>query len=170
MRIEKITAYAQIDERLLMDVYAESSHQSVEYFFPHSSDREASQKLIEAEFLEFLKTDFFSSQQNSYYVLTTNDCWLATLRVSTVHKRQFLLEALETHLKYRRKGFATRLIEAVIDDLKRGGSFSLHVSIHKDNRASLNLHAKLGFSIIADSPGHEENRHRQHLAFVYVED
>ena len=57
--IRKITRYDELDERKLMDLYAESNEENTAYFYPEETDRNKAVRQVEDGFLDFLKKDFF---------------------------------------------------------------------------------------------------------------
>ena len=56
-----------------------------------------------------------------------------------------LLEALETHPQHRRKGYALRLMAAVL-----AGQSRVYSHVGKKNKASLGVHEKCGFRRISE--------------------
>ena len=55
----KITDGQALDERKLMDVYAESNLENTDFFCPEEPDKEAAVRMVESGFLDFLKNEFF---------------------------------------------------------------------------------------------------------------
>ena len=147
----RIDKYSDIDPRLLMDVYAESNAENTEYFFPDMDDKTEAVKKVEEGFLDFLKNDFFKKPGNLYWILEKDGIWLAALRTSELEDRTFYIEALETHPAHRRQGNASRLIEAVIEELKAGGSFRLCDCVDKENEPSAATHLSCGFKIAEET-------------------
>lgn len=70
---------------------------------------------------------------------------VAAMRVEP-YRDGYLISCLETAPQYRRKGYASALIRAVISDTP--GSYYTHVD--KKNKPSLRLHKNLGFQIHLD--------------------
>lgn len=48
------------------------------------------------------------------------------------------------------KGFATKLLDFIIEDLKKNGFFSFLLEVKKDNAIAFNLYKKKGFSITTE--------------------
>ena len=145
-----IKDHKEIDERKLMDVYAEGNYENVEYFFPEEKNITLGIKKVEEGFLDFLKNEFFKNINNRYYVLEKDGIWISALRLHIIKNNFYYLEALETRVDYRRQGYATKLLESVINELKKYGSFKICDCVSKRNLASLETHKKCGFKIVAD--------------------
>lgn len=145
----KITNYDQLDTAALMAVYAGSNLENAEEMFPEL-EREAGVRKVEEGFLDFLKNDFFAKDNNTYFVLEEGGEWFAALRISELPDRLFYLEALETRPDARRRGYAAKLINAVIAELSKGGPFRLRDCVDKMNIPSVKTHEKSGFSITGD--------------------
>lgn len=146
----KITDYSQIDERQLMDIYAESNLENTAHFYPETTDKAAAVKQVEAAYLMFLKSEFLASANNTCWVLEENGSWVSALRLSRIDSDFYYLEALETLPALRGKGYASQLLSAVIAELKDGGSFRLCDCVRKTNTASIKTHLKCGFRIISE--------------------
>ena len=147
----KLTRYEDVNERRLMDVYAESYFENTDYFFPEMTDKAAATRKVEEGFLSFLKDEFFARDGSVYWVLSENGIWLSALRTSRVRENLYYLEALETRPDERQKGHAARLLTAVLDEMKRDGAFTLCDSVSKKNVPSLRTHARCGFAIVSDT-------------------
>ena len=145
----KITNYQQLDPAALMAVYAESNRENAEEMFPELDKEEAVRK-VEEGFLDFLKNDFFAKERNTYFVLAEDGEGLAALRTTELPDRLFYLEALETRPDSRRRGYAAKLITAVIAELKKAGPFRLRDCVDKMNIPSVKTHEKCGFRIVGD--------------------
>ena len=66
--LRRLDRYADVNERKLMDLYAESNRENAEDFFPGEDPKMAVPK-AEAGFLSFLKDEFFPAPENSI------GCW-----------------------------------------------------------------------------------------------
>lgn len=147
----KITSYDSLDTRKLMDIYAESNIENVDYFYPNTADKTAALALVEEGFLKFLKTDFFVQPNSTYYILEEEGSWVSALRLSLVENHdcsRYYIEALETRPESRHKGYASKLLEEVIETLKHEGPFILCDCVSKHNELSLKTHVKCGFQIV----------------------
>ena len=129
----------------LMEVYEEGNRENAEEFWP---DLDASQQMIRAEqeFYQYLREIFFPTDQARYYVWEEEGRYLSALRLEP-YRDGMLLEALETHPQYRRKGYASRLIRAV-QEVCPGMKIYSHVG--KRNAPSLKTHESCGFRRISE--------------------
>lgn len=143
-----ITRFEELNTRALMDLYREGNLENTEYFYP-GMDRERALELVERGFLDFLRTDFFNGV-NRYYILESECRWVSALRLNRVREGFWYLEALETHPDFRRRGYATRLLGDVLEDLKREGPFTVCDCVHKENGPSVATHRRAGFVIAGD--------------------
>lgn len=148
--IVKITSYDKLDPEKLMAVYGESNEENIDYFYPGAADRRLALRQVEEGFLNYLRTDFFSRVGSRYWVLEENGLWLSAVRLSRVAEGLYYMEALETHPAHRRQGCAARLLNAVIEELQRGGSFRLCDCVGIHNLASRRTHERCGFRAVAE--------------------
>lgn len=147
----KITSYSELDERSLMDIYAESNLENTEYFCPGETDRAAAVSQVESGFLDFLKQEFFQLPKAAYWVWETDGIWVSALRTCEVQDRLYYLEALETHPEHRKKGYGALLLSGVVEAMKADGAFRLCDCTGKRNIASLKTHEKCGFQIVSEA-------------------
>lgn len=147
----RISRFDDLDERKLMDIYSESNFENTDYFFPDMRDKKEAVRKVEEGFLGFLKDEFFSQSGSEYWVLESDGVWVSALRLSRIEKGLFYLEALETRPDCRRQGHAARLLDGVIDELKKAGPFRICDCISKRNTASIKTHEKCGFSIVSEA-------------------
>ena len=104
----------------------------------------------EADFLSYLREDFFR-EKGSFYAVWIEDCrYRAAVRFCP-YKDGLLLHSLETAPDYRRKGYAFLLLLQVLNYLRTTDCRTVYSHIEKRNAASLVLHKKCGFEIISDS-------------------
>jgi len=101
---------------------------------------------VEQDFYQYLRDCFFAISAAVYAVWVEEGKYISALRLEP-YKDGLLLEALETAPKYRRKGYAQKLMEAVLAEFS-GQKIYSHV--RKDNLASLAVHEKCGFRKISD--------------------
>lgn len=147
----RISRFDDLDERKLMDIYSESNFENTDYFFPEMRDKKEAVRKVEEGFLGFLKDEFFSQSGSEYWVLESDGVWVSALRLSRIEKGLYYLEALETRPDCRRQGHAARLLDGVIDELKKAGPFRICDCISKRNTASIKTHEKCGFSIVSEA-------------------
>lgn len=79
--------------------------------------------------------------------------WRAEQEIQSVLRLEkylegYLIQSLQTQSQSRRKGFALKLMTAVLDDHPKGTVFYSHVK--KDNLASMQLHLRCGFQVHSD--------------------
>ena len=148
--ILQITRYCDLNKRKLMDVYAESNYENTDYFFPDETDKALAVRKVEEGFCGFLKDEFFANAGNAYWVLEENGIWVCSLRLNLIEKGFYYLEALETKPDCRKQGYATKLMNGVIEALKSEGPFRICDCISKKNTASIRTHKKCGFRIVSD--------------------
>ena len=146
----RITGFAELDGRKLMDVYAESNFDNTDYFFPELSDKAEALRRVEDGFLAFLQYEFFPRAGNVCWVLEEDGVWLSACRTSRIREELYYLEALETRPDRRKRGCAARLLRAVTDELGREGPFRLCDCVSKRNAASLRTHLRFGFAIASE--------------------
>ncbi|MBQ7817866.1 MAG: GNAT family N-acetyltransferase [Oscillospiraceae bacterium] len=101
----------------------------------------------EQDFYQYLRDCFFPTDGAVYAVWVKGSEYISALRLEP-YKDGLLLEALETAPKHRRKGYATKLVNAVLAQFPDQKIYS-HVS--KRNAPSLTVHEKCGFRKILDS-------------------
>ncbi len=130
--------------RLVQEIYPEGCVENARYFHPELQD--LSEAILEQEnsFVDFLQKKFFPKDENTYYVLEVDGQWVSALRLTKL-KDFYYLESLETPPLHRKKGYASRIVNEVIDLLKQRGEVIIRDNVAKDNWASLATHKKCGF-------------------------
>lgn len=124
----------------LMNVYAQSNFERGFQWPDEPAERRIA--LAEQEFYAYLRQCFFTLPDSRYFL------WEEQGRVvSAVRCEGFgngvLLTALETDPAYRCKGYATALLKASLQYLKKG---DVYVHIRRDNLASVSIHLRVGFT------------------------
>ena len=122
----------------LMEVYIEGNLEKAE---------EVGLLQAEQDFYQYLHDCFFPTSGAVYAIWLEDDAYRSALRLEP-YKDGLLLAALETPPEYRRKGYARKLVQAVLAHFPNQKIYS-HVS--KRNAASIALHEKCGFRKISDS-------------------
>ena len=148
--IIKITHSNGIDDNKLMAIYVEDNFENTDYFYPEITDKTEALKKVEHDFCNYIKTEFLNGT-NTYFVWENDGIWVSALRLYYIKDNIYFLEALETAPDFRKKGYATQLLTAVINDLKTKGTFKICVCVGKNNIASLNTHKKCGFNIVSEN-------------------
>ena len=154
MKLLGIGDFARLDGRKLMDVYAESNEENIDYFYPDTTDRAAALAKIEEDFLAYVRDDVLSKEQNRYMVLEREGEWVSALRLYELEAGEYYIEALETRPDRRRQGFGAALLGLVLERLKETGPFRVRDCVNKKNTASQLTHKKCGFTV-ADDVGHD---------------
>lgn len=148
--LHKINSLDAAGSRKLMDLYYEGNLENTDYFYPEITDKKLAIEKVEKDFLKYLDTDFFSSAGNVYWVLEDQTVWVSALRLYQLSSELYYIEALETHPEYRHHGYASKLLDYVIEELKSRGPFRLCDCVGKKNTASLKTHEKCGFAIVSE--------------------
>lgn len=73
--------------------------------------------------------------ENTYYVLEKDNMPVSAARLSKINDFYYL-EALETPPKYRKKGYASELLNEMITHLHQQGSVDIRDCVSKTNTAS----------------------------------
>ena len=167
-----ITEYKDLDAQKLMAIYSESNYENTDYFYPDETDKDVAVRKVERGFLDFLKNDFFGQAGASYWILEEEGVWVSALRLSRIQTDLYYLEALETRPDQRRKGYASLLLSGVVGSLKKAGPFRICDCVSKKNAASLKIHEKCGFRIVAeegyDYLNQETDDHDYGLEYRYL--
>lgn len=137
-----------LDFGKLMQVYAESNSENAREFYPDEETNIAILK-VEQSFYQYLKEDFFTVQGAFYAVWEQGSAYVCALRLEP-YRDGLLLEALETALIHRRKGYAANLINAVMEHMKRHEIKYIYSHVNKKNLPSLKTHLSCGFERVLD--------------------
>ena len=140
------TRLSQIRFGQLMQVYEEGAVENGAEFYPDLSPNEQILR-AEQDFYAYLQSGFFIQDEDRYCIWEENGRYVCALRLEK-YQDGLLLEALETHPSYRRRGYAKKLIQSVFEELKPNRVYS-HIG-HK-NLASQATHIACGFQKVSDS-------------------
>lgn len=132
----------------LMELYAEGNAENAEEFYPDDEKNVAILK-VEQAFHQYLREDFFRADGAVYAVWEQGREYISALRLEA-YQDGLLLEALETHPEFRRKGYAKALILAVLEHLQQQGSVTVYSHVGKRNTASLRTHLSCGFQRVTE--------------------
>lgn len=145
------TNLSQLNWSELMAVYAEGVEENGRDFYPELPQ---GQQLLRAEqdFYTYLQQDFFRCQQERYCIWEENGVYVSALRLHPFEDG-LLIEALETRPEYRQKGYASRLMQAVLAEV---GQQKVYSHISRRNRASIATHQKCGFRKVLDFARYSE--------------
>jgi GNAT superfamily N-acetyltransferase len=116
-----------------------------------------------------LVADFFAGKRGT--VDAASRCLRDGRRIAgaamiTRVRRGLLLDVLLVRPKWQRRGLATALVAAALDDLRARGESVLHSTYHPGNEASAAWHARFGF---VDEPDPQVASMRAALALQEIE-
>lgn len=136
------TSLRQLNWSQLMALYEEGNRKNGEDLYPHLS---AGQQLLHAEqdFYDYLKNGFFIQPGDRYCLWSEAGIYVSALRLER-YQDGLLLEALETHPAYRGRGYAKKLVAAVLE----GVDEKVYSHISPRNGPSLAVHKACGFEKI----------------------
>ena len=134
---------------LVHEIYIEGCTENARENYPNQTDLTDAIKKEETSFVAFLQ-DFFSSPNNTYYVLEENGIAVSAARLSKIEDFYYL-EALETPPACRKLGYASRLLNEIIALLHQRGAVDIRDCVSKTNTASLATHKKCGFTIAEEN-------------------
>ena len=135
----------ELNFRQLMDVYEEGNLENAAEFYPRAPQNQWL-LLAEQAFHQYLKECFFPTEGARYCLWIVEGRYVSALRLEP-YKDGLLLEALETHPKERRKGYAAALMKAV---LAKYPDRKIYSHVGKKNIASIKTHESCGFHRILE--------------------
>lgn len=132
----------------LMGIYMESNREIAADIYSNESEF---QGLLRAEqdFYQYLKECFFTTPGTFYAVWLENGKYVSAVRLEP-YRDGLLLEALETKLEERRKGYAVRLMQEVLAHLRKRNCVAVYSHVNKRNIPSRRAHESCGFRKILD--------------------
>lgn len=92
------------------------------------------------ELRQYMKTVFFSLPGAACFVLEHRGKYLSTFRLEP-YSNGLLLNALQTKIAERRKGYAFLLVSTVLDKQ----TVPIYSHVHRQNKESMLFHRKVGF-------------------------
>ena len=128
--LKLIYKMSELDEEQLLRIYAE-----------HNWD--------ETDFLSYLREDFFRQPNAVYAIWIEDSVYKSAVRLERC-RDGLLLHSLETSPDARRKGYAYKLLSQFLEHLQTTNCKVVYSHVEKRNKASLALHKKCGFEILAD--------------------
>ena len=138
----------EIDFTKLMDVYYEGNCENAKDRYPNDDINLGILK-TEQDFYQYLREVFFHEEGAVCAVWEEKGMYISALRLEP-YADGVLLAALETHPEFRRNGYAKKLIEAVLLELKDKDVTVVYSHINKRNVASLQTHISCGFQRISE--------------------
>lgn len=142
--------YALLDLKFsdLMEVYQEGNAENAREFYPQE-EKNIGILSAERDFYQYLNESFFPANGAVYAIWIERGTYVSALRLEN-YQDGLLLEALETHPDYRRRGYAVKLINATVAEMRNSGYSKIYSHIGKRNTASLNTHKACGFQRISE--------------------
>jgi len=98
---------------------------------------------------DYLADDFFRVKAAFYAVWVVDGDYVSALRIEPFDDG-YLVEALQTKMSERRKGYAEKLLNAVLNCERFLNSRPVYAHIYKNNRASMAVHRACGFQPYLD--------------------
>lgn len=141
-----VDSFEKLDYSALFEVYIEGNKENGAYFWPEETPEKQMELAVE-KFRSYLIEDFYGKAHGTYYIWKEAEGFVSALRLEQ-HPEGMLMEALETHPNHRRRGYAKKLIAAVLAQLPVGTRVYSHVN--KRNTPSLATHQSCGFSKALD--------------------
>lgn len=135
---------SELDFSKLMEIYEEGNRENAAQFWPQLSEYEQTLR-AQQEFYAYLHDDFFKTQGAYYAIWEEDGRYCSALRLEP-YGDGLLLEALETKPDCRCRGYAAKLMQAVLLCETR----RIYSHVGKKNTASLRVHKKCGFVEIFD--------------------
>lgn len=106
-------------------------------------------QLAEQDFRQYLQEVFFRTKGAVCCIWEENGHYVSALRLEP-YRDGLLLAALETAPAFRKRGYASALIQAVQQYLAACGNVKIYSHVNKQNIASVCTHEKCGFRVISD--------------------
>jgi len=103
---------------------------------------------IREDYIEYLMSCSMDKNLQAYYVLRDEYNTIVAVCRIVFDEGEYYLEGLETHRDFYRKGFATKLLFLVLQELKRNNILKIYSIVRNHNTKSMNFHKKHGFTIV----------------------
>jgi len=100
---------------------------------------------IKKDYIDYLRSCGHNQNFYAYYILRDDGMIVSVCRIVIIGGKYYL-EGLETHRNYYQKGFASKLLNKVLYELKRDKIDTIYSIVRKHNHKSLNFHYRIGFS------------------------
>ena len=101
---------------------------------------------IKKDYINYLKSCGNNQNLYAYYILRDDGKIISVCRIVIVDGN-YHLEGLETHRNYYQKGYASKLLNKVLYELKRDNIKNIYSIVKNHNHKSLNFHYKNEFSV-----------------------
>lgn len=134
-----VQTMAELPFGKLMGIYEQSNRDNGKKWINENEQRQIA--MAEQEVYAYLRQCFFTRPGSRYFIWEEQGSAVSAVRCES-YADGLLLTALETAPEYRGKGFASKLLMAVLGNL---GSGKIYTHIRNDNHASLAVHKNCGF-------------------------
>ena len=141
--LEIIRSVSRFPFAAVMEIYSGSNGELARRQWPELPPEQGLYR-AEQEMYDFLRYDFFPRQDAFCALWREGDIPVSAVRLER-WRDGWLLEGLETRPDLRGKGYAGKLLEAVLPRV--AGKVYSHV--HRENQASIRVHERVGFRISA---------------------
>ena len=141
--LKMIESFDQVNMSQLLAVYAQSNIQQGFSCMPNGSQWERARTGEDA--MRVYIIDFIKTSGTKLAVWVEDGAYVSVLRLEP-YANGYLLTGLETMPDARCKGYATRLINAVLEIVPE----CIYSHVCKSNKVSLTVHQNAGFRILYD--------------------
>jgi len=140
---DKISRLTPIEKEQWFDClnYRLEEDRNISLLDPFIADK---QRGIKNDYFKYIESCASADNFYKYYIESQDDKIISVCRIN-IHDNRYILEGLQTHKDYYRNGFASKLINNMIYDLKKDGIKTLYSEARTWNAASNQLQQKLGF-------------------------
>ena len=129
----------------LPGIYRDSLRSSGAFQYPEEPQAQQ-EALAESDFLSYIRLGFFP-RQGSLYALWEEDGTFVSAARMEPYRDGVLLSGLETSPDFRGLGYASRLLEGLLEALRERNVPRVYSHVRKDNAPSLAVHKRCGFTI-----------------------
>ena len=105
---------------------------------------------IRKDYIKYLMSCSMDKNLQAYYILRDEHNTIVAVCRIVSDEGEYYLEGLETHRDYYRKGYATKLLFQVLQELKRNNILKIYSIVRNHNTKSFNFHRKNGFTIVME--------------------
>ncbi len=141
----KINNLSQIDIEQWFDVLNHGLEEDRGYNISNPNIEDIRAR-IKKDYIDYLKSCTTNQNFYAYYILRDDDGTIISVCRIVIVDGLYYLEGLETHRDYYHKGFACKLLNKVLYELKRDNIETIYSIVRNHNDKSLNFHYKNGFS------------------------
>ena len=140
---QKISNLSQIDIDQWFDVLNHGLEEDRGYDLSEPNIEDI-RKGIKQDYIDYLKSCENNQNFYGYYILRNDDGKIVSVCRIVIVDNLYHLEGLETHRNYYHKGYAIKLFNKVMYELKRDNIKTIYSTVRNHNHKSLNFHYKNG--------------------------